>query len=179
MRLWIIRHAKSSWAEPTQTDFERGLNQRGLRDGPKMSAWLEEQQHPPTWVWTSDAVRALATTEFVRQGFNLTTNQVQSTHDLYHATPDSLAAVLQQTPRANLDKTHQSVAVVAHNPGLTYLLNLLTGSIVTENLPTFGVAELVLPPSWEEDWINFSLPASSTTASYAELVQLQSPKKLA
>jgi phosphohistidine phosphatase len=173
MRLWIIRHAKSSWAEPTQTDFERGLNQRGQRNGPKMSEWLGEQQNPPTWLWTSDAVRALATTEFVRHGFNLSANQVQSNHDLYHATPETLVAVLQQTP-----KEHQSIAVVAHNPGLTYLLNLLAGSNVTENLPTFGVAELMLPSSWEEDWINFSLPTPSATATYAELVQLQNPKNL-
>ncbi len=174
MRLWIIRHAKSSWAQPRQTDFERDLNQRGKRDGTNMANWLGEQQEPPTWLWTSDAVRALATADFVANGFNLTPDQVQSNHNLYHGTPDDVAAVLQQTPTE-----HRCVAVVAHNPGLTYLVNLLAGYKVTDNLPTFGAAEFALPQSWDNDWINFRLPSPGNKASYAQLLQLQSPKRLA
>lgn len=173
MRLWIIRHAKSSWAQPQQADFERDLNQRGQRDGANMAGWLGDQKDPPTWLWTSDAVRALATTDFVASGFSLTPDQVQPNHDLYHGTPDAVATVLQQTPNE-----HQCVAVVAHNPGLTYLVNLLAGSNVTDNLPTFGAAEFVLPQSWEDDWTNFRLPTPGATTTYAQLVQLQSPKRL-
>ena len=32
--LTLIRHAKSSWAEPGLADFERPLNARGERDAP-------------------------------------------------------------------------------------------------------------------------------------------------
>lgn len=173
MRLWIIRHAKSSWAQPQQADFERDLNQRGQRDGANMGAWLGEQKNPPTWLWTSDAVRAQATTDFVANGCNLPPDQVQADHNLYHGAPEDIAAVLQQTPIE-----HRCVAVVAHNPGLTYLVNLLAGSNVTDNLPTFGAAEFVLPQSWGNNWIDFHLPTPGTTANYAQLVQLQSPKRL-
>ena len=31
MKLWVIRHAKSSWADPGQADFERPLNGRHCR----------------------------------------------------------------------------------------------------------------------------------------------------
>ena len=30
-RLYVIRHAKSSWSDPGLTDFERPLNKRGKR----------------------------------------------------------------------------------------------------------------------------------------------------
>lgn len=173
MRLWIIRHAKSSWAEPSQTDFERGLNARGKRDGTNMLTWLKQQQHPPTWLWSSDAVRAMATTEYVHQGFGLSDTNVQTTHELYHASPEDAVAVLQQTPPG-----HHCVALVAHNPGLTYLVNLLVGHNVTDNLPTFGIAELLLPEQDPDNWASFRLPTPSATARYAELVQLQRPKML-
>lgn len=173
MRLWIIRHAKSSWAEPSQHDFDRGLNARGRRDGNKMMAWLAKQQHPPTWLWTSDATRALTTTEYVQQGFGLSDDQVQTTHELYHASPEDAVGVLQQT-----DQRHACVALVAHNPGLTYLVNLLVGQNVTDNLPTFGVAELLLPQQEQDAWASFRLPTPSANSRYAELVQLQRPKAL-
>ena len=36
-RLFIVRHAKSSWDYPQLSDFERPLNKRGKRDVPDMS----------------------------------------------------------------------------------------------------------------------------------------------
>ena len=43
-----------------------------------------------------------------------------------------------------------SVAVVAHNPGLTWLANLLGSAPVTDNLPTFGVARFDHAGPWQE-----------------------------
>lgn len=33
-RLFLIRHAKSSWSDPDLRDFERPLNKRGKHDAP-------------------------------------------------------------------------------------------------------------------------------------------------
>ena len=32
LRLYVLRHAKTSWALPGQTDFQRQLNERGIED---------------------------------------------------------------------------------------------------------------------------------------------------
>lgn len=164
--LWLIRHAKSSWADSTQTDFERGLNARGNRDGPHMEQWLAQQPHGATWIWTSDAVRALATTAFVQRAFGTPDPAVIHEHGLYHADPNTLLDVIRTTP-----PEIASVAVVAHNPGLTYLANQLAnlpgGQLATDNLPTFGVALFAV----NNDWIN----CSPTTTS---LVEMMVPKKL-
>ena len=143
MKLWLIRHAKSDWGTPGLRDFDRPLNSRGERDGPRMAAWLQDQPHPATWIWTSSAARALATTEFVRQGFHLTEDSVEATDELYHASAEQLLDVIRRTPASV-----ENVALVAHNPGLTWLVNALGTEPVCDNLPTFGVARFHCPGDW-------------------------------
>jgi len=145
VKLWLIRHAKSSWSQRGVSDFDRPLNARGKRDGPTMVNWLSQQDFPAQWIWTSDACRAQATAEFVRAGFSLTADHVEQAHELYLADPETMLDVIRRTP-ADIS----SVAVVAHNPGTTYLLNLLARTPVTDNVPTFGVARLDVPCAWHE-----------------------------
>lgn len=135
MRLWLIRHAKSSWADSSLPDFDRPLNGRGRRDGPKMRDWLRDQDFGPEWIRTSDAARALATAEFVHGAFPGA--HLAEDHKLYGARPETVLDLVRETP-AGVD----SVAVVAHNPGLTDCINLLAGKRVIDNLPTFGIARI-------------------------------------
>lgn len=133
--LWIIRHAKSSWADPGQADFDRDLNGRGERNGQQMQSHLATLADAPVWLWSSSARRAQRTAEFVRTGFAINPDHCQSLAELYHADADQLLDVLQRTP-----ESVGSVAIVAHNPGLTDLVNSLGTEPVTGNLPTFGIA---------------------------------------
>jgi phosphohistidine phosphatase len=144
MKLWLIRHAKSDWNAGARSDFERPLNRRGERDGPRMAAWLAAASDPAIWIWTSDAARARATARFVAEGFGATARVVEERR-LYEASPERLLEVIRETP-----SDVESAAVVAHNPGLTYLVNLLAGDEVTDNLPTFGVARFAVPPPWRD-----------------------------
>ena len=162
MKLWLIRHAKSAWGERGLTDFERPLNGRGKRDGPRMAAWLRTQSDPATWIWTSTAVRAAATAEFVRTGFQVDEHRLIGEERLYHASPEQILEVVRGTPA---DVT--SVAVVAHNPGLTWLVNAMGEDAITDNLPTFGVARFDCPGDW-----------ASLAAGSARLDFLVSPKTL-
>lgn len=143
MKLWLIRHAKSDWHAGATSDFERPLNRRGQRDGPRMARWLAAQDAPATWIWTSDAVRAASTARFVADGFAAAQPELVADHRLYEAAPETLLEVLRETP-----PDQQSVALVAHNPGLTWLVNLLVGESLVSNLPTFAVARLTVPGPW-------------------------------
>ena len=162
MKLWLIRHAKSSWGESGLQDFDRPLNDRGRRDGPRMAAWLAAQSHPATWVWTSSAARAAATARFVLSGFELDEQALFSLDELYHATPEQILEVVRRTPG-----DVQSVAVVAHNPGLTWLVNAMGADAVTGNLPTFGVARFDCAGEW-----------SALNTGNAKLDFLVSPKTI-
>lgn len=127
-----------------------------------MASWLSEQSDPATWVWVSTAARAQATARFVRQGFGLTDDALVSLEDLYHATPEQILDVVRQTP----SDVH-SVAVVAHNPGLTWLANAMGAEAVTDNLPTFGIARFECAGNWAD-----------VRAGNADLDLLVSPKTL-
>ena len=128
-----------------------------------MAAWLTTQADPAGWIWSSDAVRALATAQFVAQGFQRCAPQVVADPRLYHPSVESVCEVLRETPH-----DQSSVAVVAHNPGLTYLVNHLAGRRVLDNLPTFGVAQFSVV---EGAWADFQ-PGVTTLAS------LTAPKSL-
>lgn len=145
MKIWLHRHAKSSWGDPGARDFDRPLNKRGNRDALDMSRWLSAQSDPPTWLWTSDAVRALATARVVQAAFGMDDDHLIEVHELYLAPPELLLDVLRRTPAGVT-----SVALVAHNPGITEALNLLTGIEVTVNLPTFGTARLDYDGDWAQ-----------------------------
>lgn len=145
MRLWVIRHAKSSWGDPGLRDFDRPLNGRGKRDGPRMAEWLSAQEEPAEWLWTSTAVRARATAEFVQQGFGIPDDHVVPADELYHASAEALLDTIRSTPASV-----RSAAIVAHNPGLTWLVNRLGPEPVTDNLPTFGVAAFEVAGAWSD-----------------------------
>ena len=162
MKLWLIRHAKSAWGDRGLPDFQRPLNKRGQRDGPVMADWLSRQTDPATWLWTSSANRALATAAFVRQGFALDEDRIVALDELYHASPEQILDVIRRTP-----PEVESVALVAHNPGLTWLVNTMASEPVTDNLPTFGIARFHCPEPWPR--IGFH---------QAELELLVSPKTI-
>jgi phosphohistidine phosphatase len=140
--IWIVRHGKSAVGGFGEHDYDRPLSRRGLKNGSRMLAWFARQSHPATWLWSSPAARATATAEFVANGF---ATQVIEEPSLYLASADMLLSCLQCTP-ADV----RSVAIVAHNPGLTHLVNLLTSDSVTDNLATLGTARFTTDQAWSQ-----------------------------
>ncbi|MBA3323860.1 MAG: histidine phosphatase family protein, partial [Rhodobacteraceae bacterium] len=60
-RLILMRHAKSSWADPEQPDFERPLNSLGKRGAAAVGAWLAERGIVPQAALVSASVRTQET----------------------------------------------------------------------------------------------------------------------
>jgi len=162
MNLWVIRHAKSSWDDPSQADFDRPLNGRGKRDGKRMIKWMREQSLRPGRLISSDAVRARATTEFVRTGYEIDAHQVDFDHRLYLAEPATMLDVIRELP-----DDCASVGLVGHNPGSTEFVNAMVGNGVVDELPTLAVALLEVPGRWAD--AKFGI---------ASFVALQTPKRL-
>ena len=63
--LFIMRHAKSSWDDPTLSDFERPLNRRGKEDAPLMGEHLKRLGIKPDLIVSSPAKRAKKTAKIV------------------------------------------------------------------------------------------------------------------
>ena len=132
-RLFIVRHAKSSWDFPHLTDFERPLNGRGMRNLPDMASRFKNTGFPIGLMISSPAQRAFATAKGFAAKLGFAKEEILQEAQLYHASPSSIKSLLSKT-----DNTHDSVMIFGHNPGLTYLINDLCDFYLV-NLPTCGV----------------------------------------
>lgn len=61
LRLFILRHAKSSWGTAGVADVQRPLNERGIRDLPRIAAVMAKRNYQPEIVYCSSANRTRMT----------------------------------------------------------------------------------------------------------------------
>jgi len=132
--LFLIRHAKSSRDDPTLTDKDRPLTERGVRDASRLGQELAKRVAKPDLILSSPARRALATAETVARKLDYKRKDIVIEDRLYAATPDELLAVVHE-----LDDNAKSVMLFAHNPELTELAHRLSGK--TPRMATCAVAE--------------------------------------
>ena len=147
-RILIIRHAKSSWAEIGQRDFDRPLNERGLRDAPEIARRLIQRNIKIDLFVSSAANRALTTTRLMMQEMKMEEDQLVIKSELYHAPPSIILSSIQQC-----DDNYDIIAVVCHNPGITMFANMIHGLSI-DDVPTCGV--LVLQ-SVVNEWADVSI----------------------
>jgi phosphohistidine phosphatase len=138
IRLALVRHAKSDWGDPSLDDHDRPLNDRGLRDAPRMARVLAEADFRPEVILSSTALRARTTAEAFAAELDVAVNLDP---DLYGAPARTLLA------KAAASAAHR-VVVVAHDPGMSVLAGQLSGGEIG-HMPTCAVATF----SWnEDDW---------------------------
>lgn len=159
--LLVMRHAKSSWKDPSLEDFDRPLNKRGKRAAPFMATFLKEQQLLPEFVCCSAAKRTRGT---VKRLFREWPEPVKVSYheELYHAESEVIAEVLQTVPNHLT-----TIMVVGHNPGLEMFIDELCG--VDVRFPTAAVAEIALDLA---KWGEFKL------VPFGELKNLWLPREL-
>ncbi len=109
----LIRHAKSSWSDPSFTDFERPLNKRGVRDAPRVGTALEQAGISFDRVLCSDAQRARQTLSLLRQGIEIDEKNIEYRHDMYGASADHLLSCITGQP-----DSISNIALIGHNPGM-------------------------------------------------------------
>jgi phosphohistidine phosphatase len=159
--LLLLRHAKSSWADPGQNDHDRPLNSRGKRDAPRMGRLLRSEGLVPCQIVSSTARRARKTAKAVAKNCGYE-QKVHEEATLYHASPEQILAVIR-----GLDDAAARVLVVGHNPGMEEVAEELSASICRFPTATLAYFRLNID-SWE---------ALSPT-SQTEFVGLWRPKEL-
>ncbi|QOI97438.1 MAG: histidine phosphatase family protein [Flammeovirgaceae bacterium] len=143
--LYIVRHAKSSWDDPLQNDFDRPLNDRGKRDAPRMGKRLKERSINPGLLLSSPAKRALATAKRIGREIGYDEEKIKTDKRLYHADSETILDITQ-----NLNNKYDAVMLFGHNPGLTDFVNEVMHANL-DNLPTCGVvAARFLTDTWKD-----------------------------
>lgn len=130
--LLLLRHAKSSRKDNGVRDFDRPLNQRGLKAAPSIGRSIRKRKLQPDLVLSSPAERARQTTQLVFEAAGLKT-EVRFDERIYEATGARLFEIVGQ-----IEEDANVAMLVGHNPGLEELLEALTGK--AHNLPTAALA---------------------------------------
>ncbi len=132
-RLYVIRHAKSSWSDPALGDFERPLNKRGKRDAPFMGARLKKGGAHPDMIVSSPARRAVKTAREIAKAVGFPAGKIVKEMTIYDASLYDLLAVVRKIPDAC-----DEVIMVGHNPGFSDLAGYLA-SDSSVYMPTCAV----------------------------------------
>jgi phosphohistidine phosphatase len=161
--LLLLRHAKSSWKDSSLGDHERPLNKRGEKAAPAVGRLLKTEKLVPDLILSSTAVRARATAEAVAKSSSYR-GKLELLESLYLATAGKLLSEAQ----AHTPDSVKRLLLVAHNPGMEDLVEILSGK--GETFPTAALAVFEVSI---ESWKELELGVET------KLVTIYRPKKLA
>ena len=150
--LCLLRHAKSSWADPALDDFDRPLNQRGRGSMVPLGLYIGEKKLYPDIILCSSAQRTRETLGLLLPWLRGEA-AIRMERGLYLATAEEL---LQRLRRAEDEAS--CLLMVGHNPGLEDLAGMLAGTgdafastAMQEKFPTAALAVLDFDaPHWAD-----------------------------
>lgn len=157
--LLLLRHAKSSWKDASARDFDRPLNQRGLRSAPSVGKLIRKKKLKPDLLLSSPAERARQTAQLVLESAKLNM-ELRYDERIYEAGAARLLEIVSQ-----IEDSTDSAVLVGHNPGLEELLEVLTGEALRLSTAALACIELNV-----EKW-------SKVRAGTGRLEWLAKPKK--
>jgi phosphohistidine phosphatase len=158
--LLLLRHAKSSWKDSAVKDFDRPLNQRGLKAAPTIGRLMRKRKLQPDLVLSSPAERARQTSQLVLDAAGFKT-ELHYDERIYEASAARLFEIVSQ-----IEDDRNVAMLVGHNPGLEELLEALTGAARSLSTAALACIELDI-----ERW-------SKLRAGANQLAWLVKPKEL-
>jgi len=145
--IYLLRHAKSSWRDPTLEDEYRPLNNRGMRDAPMMGDRFKALGESLDHIVSSPARRARQTADLFAKACGFPRDNIIEDAALYFTGMDSIAALI-----AGQDDRLQALMLVFHNPDITRLANSIDAANRISNVPTCGLVKLTSDIENWRDW---------------------------
>ncbi len=143
IRLYLLRHAKSSWSDPSLHDFDRPLNKRGRKDAPKIARAMQARGYHPDRILCSTAQRTKETLAGILPGLagDISLSLLDA---LYEGNMPDYLLLLHQHARES-----RNLMLVGHNSGLQDVAVRLAGrgdaallTSLEEKYPTGALAVL-------------------------------------
>ena len=130
-KLYIIRHAKSSWKDFSLDDFDRPLNKRGKLNAPFMGKRLRQDDVLPDIILSSPAKRAKKTAMAISKQIGFSKKIIYD-ENIYEASVYTLDKIIKA-----VDDKENILFLFGHNPSL----NMLVENYVNfeQNIPTCGI----------------------------------------
>lgn len=169
LTLSLLRHAKSSWDDAAQKDFDRPLAERGEESAPRMGAYMAKEGLKPDVILCSPAVRARQTLELLLPQLGAQPT-VEYEDSFYLAAPSVLLARIRR-----IAAKVQHILIIGHDPGMQGLAVDLAAKgdpqllqAVASKFPTAGLAVITFKTN---DW-------SKVGPGKGHLAQFMTPKRL-
>lgn len=143
-KLYLVRHAKSSWKDRSLSDQQRPLNQRGLKNAPEMGRRLAKAGVTIDQIISSPANRAFTTASILARKIGYEEDRIQINDDLYFNGLSSMLGIIQHT-KPGL----QNLMLVGHNPDMSSMINSLCNDQV-DNVPTCAIAVIEFDSNWSK-----------------------------
>jgi phosphohistidine phosphatase len=134
--LYLVRHAKSSWADPGLDDFHRLLNQRGEKAVVLMGQRLAEAEIVPQLIVASPAARTRATANALAHSVGYNSLEIRYDDGLYLGSEEYHYRLLE-----TLFATVDNIFLVGHNNTISYVAAQLAGKDLGI-VPTCGIVAL-------------------------------------
>ena len=120
--LYLVRHAKASWAHPELEDIKRELTDQGKQDAKRMATWLkhrlQQEKSKIDIILSSNADRALATAHIFANELGLKDDKLEINPIIFENTVSALVPLIH-----HIDDKHATAMIVGHNPSLIELIN--------------------------------------------------------
>ena len=161
IELLVMRHAKSDWSTG-HGDFDRPLNDRGIRAADQMAQWLDDEGLCPDRVLSSAAARTRATAMAVVYACEVDPAHVAFQDDLYLADDFTWRQAIARQSATRL-------LICGHNPGLDDLVD----SLCADPPPLSSSGKLMTTAAIAH--FSFLGPWYKISASTGKLIQLVRP----
>lgn len=144
-KILFTRHAKSSWADMSNSDHDRPLNRRGIESAWLLSKTMKSEFDKVQEVYVSSAKRAQQTALELK----IDRTKISTHKDLY-----TFDVVALETFISALNSNAQYIQLIGHNPAFTEFVNNHS-TIRVDNVPTCGMVVL----QWDnaKDWSDVQL----------------------
>ena len=144
--LFILRHAKSSWAQPGIPDIERPLNGRGRRQCEMLQAWMKDNDVAPERVIASPSNRTRETASRIAGALH--DGPVDFVPALYAGSIDSYLSEIWAADG-------ESLLLIGHNPTCDELVRHLATPasleatvLAAQGYPTGALSVLEFDADW-------------------------------
>lgn len=142
---YLIRHAEATSIKANEMDNQRPLNQSGKNETYLIGRNLKKQDIQLDYIICSSAKRTKQTASLLCDQLNYPIHNIQFDNKIYEASLADLIEIINHLPNE-----YKKVALIGHNPSITYLANYFTDNNFNY-IPTCGVVKIELEiNSWKE-----------------------------
>ena len=143
--LYLLRHAESKEKKVGQSDQERVLTPRGMREALLMGTYLYKEKATFDVIISSTAERARATAGLVVDGLKLNDEKIRYSEELYDPSTRTFFNFISE-----LGEEHSRVMCISHNPVISYVAEYLTKEVIGDMAPGALAAIRFNISSWKE-----------------------------